>query len=126
MKSGEFEVTVEDLNLTKREAKELRQLVFQLPSAVNKPPVHLGPLQWAKSLLVVALVLAFGVTLGYGIFLVSKSEWFRILGSFAPLIIIAVAIINWYQAVIRGRIVRKLYHILQAGVGEEGRSPREA
>lgn len=57
MNSGDFE-TVDDLNLTRREAKELRQLVFTLHSAENMPQVHQGPIPWVKSLLVVALVLA--------------------------------------------------------------------
>lgn len=124
MKGGDFEATIEGLNLTKREAKELRQLVFRPPiSAVNEPPIHLGPRQWAKALLVVALVLALGIPLGYGIFLVWNSEWVRIWESFAPLIIAILAINNLYQAVMRGRIVRKLYDVLQIcrrpGITEE-------
>ena len=111
MSNGDFEAAIDDLDLTKREAKELRQLVVPSPSAVNVPQVNLGLMQWVKSLLVVALVLALGVTLGFGFFRISKSEWFF---PILEVLIIILAILNSYQAAIRGRIVRKLYHVLQA------------
>ncbi|HKI03686.1 MAG TPA: hypothetical protein VKK31_17030 [Thermoanaerobaculia bacterium] len=111
MSNEDSEAAIDDLDLTKREAKELRQLVVPSPSAVNVPQLNLGPIQWVKSLLAVALVLALGGTLGFGFFRISKSEWFF---PILELLIIIMAILDLYQAAIRGRLVRKLYHFLQA------------